>query len=153
MTDVPEPVTPLRHAGPTGFSDTAAMDDIQAVLSSHEHSFSEDALAEITEIVERTGRIMVRPRLITATSHGEERGVPSVLVDAEGTYVRIEQDPRTGGVHVCIWTTSEAEDKVLAVHVHGMSVRHSWPGPVTQLPDREARCQARHPADGAGSQS
>jgi hypothetical protein len=54
------------------------MDDIQALLTSPARSRGEDAVGEIAEIVQRTGRCMATPRIIHVHQGTGKDGLPLV---------------------------------------------------------------------------
>jgi hypothetical protein len=145
MNDTPPAVTRLRPMRSQNGADTAAMDDIQALLASPDRLPSDLAIEAITEIVQHTGRSLVTPRIFTVAVHDDARGLPYALVDAEGISVRVGQDPDSGGVRVGIQTASDAEYSGLTIHVNGMHI----PSGFTQ-PASDPGTEAQHPSGDGG---
>jgi hypothetical protein len=129
MTRNHGPVAPLRPASPAGFSDTAAMDDIQALLASPRRPPGDEALEEIAEIVARTGRALVAPRDFTVDCEDDEHGLPYVAVRSEGTTVRVGQDPVSGTVRIAIRAATDAERGSLDIQVNGRRIPRSFGRP------------------------
>jgi hypothetical protein len=96
MTSIHGPAGLARHESAARPADTAAMDDIQALLASPRRPPGEEALEEIAEIVARTGRALVALRDFTVECDDDERGLPYVAVRSDGITVRVGQDPRLG---------------------------------------------------------
>jgi hypothetical protein len=147
MTSTPEPnATPLR-ADSRGFDDTAAMNDIQSLLTSPDRSQGEEAIDEIAEIVARTGRSLAVPRLFRISQGTGDSGLPYATIDAEGTVIRAAQDSVTGSVTVTIWTTSSHDERFLNVEVDGHEV-----APIPHEEDvTDAEIAARYRSDGGAS--
>jgi hypothetical protein len=116
-------VTPLRRGrGPSGYSDTAALNDIHALLTTIEPG--ESPVADIAIILGRTGRPMVRVRDIEATTTETTLGWPAARVDAGDTKVCVRQDPGSTGLLIEICTESSAERAALTVTLDGESLQH-----------------------------
>jgi hypothetical protein len=106
MTSIHGPAGLARHESAARPADTAAMDDIQALLASPRRPPGEEALEEIAEIVARTGRALVAPRDFTVECDDDERGLPYVAVRSDGITVRVGQDPVSGSVRIAICTVT-----------------------------------------------
>ena len=81
MTD--RTVTPLRPPGRSGYSDTAALNDIHALLTSTDPG--DGALADIALILGRAGRPMVPVRDIEVSATETALGWPVACVEAGDT--------------------------------------------------------------------
>jgi hypothetical protein len=98
------------------------MNDIQALLASPGRPVGEEAVAAVSEIVARTRRSLVTPRIFAVSSKNDEHGFPYALIDAEGTHVRVEQDPGSNGIGVHVLARDEAEHSGLSITVNGALV-------------------------------
>jgi len=94
-------------AGPPGYADTAALNDIHAIIcrSGGPHPC---ALDDIGEVLARTGRPVIEIRDIQASVAETPAGRPEARIDAGTTSVRIYQD-HTGGLAVVIAATAAHE--------------------------------------------
>jgi hypothetical protein len=120
MTDSTPAAAPSRSSPP--YSDTQAMDDIQALLTSPTRSRGEDAVDELAEIVQRTGRSMAMPRLIRVRQITGEDGLPQVLIVAGDTHIDAWQDPGTDAIGISVLTTSRHDQQHLRIEVNGQEV-------------------------------
>lgn len=94
------------------YTDTRALEDIQALLSSADEPLHDTLLGDVAAIVERTGRpVGIQPRVMLTEGGYDPNGLTYAVIRAEDTCVRASQDPVTNGVHVDIRTTSETDDK------------------------------------------
>jgi len=110
-------ITPLPARGPGGYSDTAAMNDIHALLTTPDPSTG--ALADIALILARTGRPMVRVRDIEVSSIETALGWPVACTNAGDTTVYVRQAPAGTGLLVEICTKTAAERDALTVTLDG----------------------------------
>jgi hypothetical protein len=115
-------VTPLRARGPSGYSDTAALNDIHTLLTTTEPG--ESPVADIAIILGRTGRPMVAVRDIEATTTETALGWPAARVDAGDTKVCVRQDPGGTGLLIEICTQTRAERATLTVTLDGEPLQH-----------------------------
>jgi hypothetical protein len=115
MTD--QVVVPLRPAARPGYTDTAALNDIHAVLTTTEPG--DGTLADIAVILARAGRPMVRARDIEISTTETALGWPVACVQAGDTSVYIRQDPSGPGLLTEICTKSAAEHDALTVTLDG----------------------------------
>jgi len=119
-------VTWLRPRSRSGYSDTAALNDIHALLTS-----SQDGdlalLGDVAQILARTGRVMVRVRDIEVSTSETALGWPVARVDAGDTTVTVRQDPAGSGLLIEITTAAPAERDVLAVTLDGRALNPIGP--------------------------
>jgi hypothetical protein len=119
-------VTPLRARAPSGYTDTAALNDIHAVLTTADPG--DAALADIALILTRTGRPMAQVRDIEITTIETVLGWPVACTDAGDTTVYVRQASAGTGLLVEIHTKTAAEHDALAVTLDGTPLH-----PATQL--------------------
>lgn len=110
-------VIPLRPRVAAAYTDTAALNDIHALLTTTEPGQS--TLADIALILARIGRPMTRARDIEVSTIETALGWPVALVDAGDTNVYVRQDPAGTGLLIEICTESDAERSSLAVTLDG----------------------------------
>jgi hypothetical protein len=110
-------VTPLRPRAPALYTDTAALNDIHAVLTTHDPGAA--ALADIAEIVTRTGRPMVAARDIDISVTETPLGWPVACAQAGDTSVFVRQQAHGPGLLVEIVTKTAAECQSLAITLDG----------------------------------
>lgn len=110
-------VTPLRPRAPSGYTDSAALNDIHALLTTGDPGDS--TLADIAQILARTGRPMVRARDIAASTTETALGWPVACVDAGDTCVFVHQGTAGAGLVIEICTKTDAEQAALAVTLDG----------------------------------
>ena len=91
-------VTPLRPRAPSGYTDTAALNDIHTLLTASDPG--DGALADIAEILARTGRPMIRARDIEISTTETALGWPVACVEAGDTSVFVRQAPAGTGLLV-----------------------------------------------------
>jgi hypothetical protein len=127
MTD--STVTPIRR-GQHAYTDTAALNDIHALLTSSD--VGADTLADIAAIVVRTSRALVPVRDIETSCTETVLGWPVACVDAGDTTVFVRQATAGTGLVVEICTRTDAEQAALAVTLDGLPLppAGSFPAPV-----------------------
>jgi hypothetical protein len=135
-------VTPLRPRAAASYTDTAALNDIQALLTATQPGQS--ALKDIALILARTGRPMTKARDITVSTIETALDWPVALVDAGDTNVYVRQDPAGEGLLIEICTESDAEANTLTVTLDGILLRPAGPGD-SQPPDPSAPATAARP--------
>jgi hypothetical protein len=119
-------VIPIRPRVEPAYTDTSALNDIQVLLTTGEPG--EAALADIAQIVGRTGRPMVRPRDIEITATETATGWPVARTDAGDTTVLVRQAPDGSGLLIEIRTRAAAEHAALAVILDGRPLHPAQPG-------------------------
>ncbi len=124
MTDAT--VTWLHPPRPPALADTAALNDIHALLTSSGGNLPE-LLADVAAILASTGRPMVRGRDITASLTESAIGWPLARVDAEDTGVTVRQDPAGHGLLVEIGTRTPAESNGPTVTLDGRCLHGPCP--------------------------
>jgi hypothetical protein len=115
MTD--QVVVPLRPRARPGYTDTSALNDIHALLTTTDPG--DATLGDIAVILARAGRPMVRARDIEITTTETALGWPVACVQADDTSVFIRQDPAGPGLLIEITTKSAAEHDALTVTLDG----------------------------------
>ena len=118
-------VTALRPRTPSAYSDTAALNDIHSLLTSGEPG--DAALADIAQILARTGRPMVAVRDIEVTTLETALGWPVAFTLAGDTSVFIRQAPDGTGLLVEICTKTTAEHDALTVTLDGRTLHPVHP--------------------------
>jgi hypothetical protein len=118
-------VTPLRRRSPAGYSDTAALNDIHALLTADDPD--NGALADIAQILTRTGRPMVAVRDIEITTTETALGWPAACAQAGDTSVVIRQAPASTGLLIEVTTTTAAEHDALRITLDGATVHPARP--------------------------
>lgn len=118
-------VIPLRARAPSGYSDTAALNDIHALLTTAEPAGG--TLADIALILTRTGRPMARVRDIEVSAIETALGWPVACVDAGDTAVYVRQAPTGTGLLIEITTQTDAERGALVIRLDGEALHP--PGP------------------------
>jgi len=126
MTD--STVTWLRPRGQPAYTDTSALNDIHALLTSATQGDAQALLADIAEILGRSGRPMVRARDIAVTASESPIGWPVARVDAETTTVTVRQDPAGDGLLVEITTQAASDHDALTVTFDGQRLQPPSPG-------------------------
>lgn len=119
-------VTRLRPREQPGYPDSAALNDIHALLTTSSPAEPE-LVADIGQILARTGRPMVRGRDIAASTSQSRIGWPIAHIDAEDTSVTIRQDPAGAGLLIKIITRTAAERDALTVTLDGRCLHHTRP--------------------------
>ncbi len=118
-------VTPLRPRAAAVYSDTAALNDIHALLTATEPGQS--ALADIALILGRTGRPMTKARDIEVSTIETALGWPVACVDAGDINVYVRQAPAGTGLLIEICTQTDAEHSALTVTLDGTLLRPAGP--------------------------
>ena len=124
MTDAT--VSWLRPPESTALTDTAALNDIHALLTTRGDDPA-GQLADMAAIVARSGRPMVRGRHIDAHITESPAGWPVARIDAEDTTVTVRQNPAGAGLQVEIATRTRAERDSLTVTLDGCRLDHRPP--------------------------
>jgi hypothetical protein len=110
-------VTPLHPRAAAVYTDTAALNDIHALLTATEPGQS--ALKDIALILGRTGRPMTPARDIEVSTTETALGWPVACVSAGDTNVYIRQAPTGTGLLIEIYTETDAEASSLTVTLDG----------------------------------
>ena len=124
MTDAT--VTWLHPPRPPALADTAALNDIHALLTSSSGN-PPDLLGDVAAIVARTGRPMVAVRDIETQLTESAIGWPVARVDAGDSTVTVRQDPAGSGLLVEIATSAPAEFSGLTVTLDGRYLHQPCP--------------------------
>ncbi len=122
-------VTPLRPLADPGYSDTAAVSDIHAILSRWPAPPAGDLAAGLALVLARAGRPLVRVCDIEISATETAQGWPVACAQAGDTTVYIRQDPAAGGLLVEITTKTDTAASDLAVTLDGDPLRPGQPGP------------------------
>ena len=130
MKEPVAPTAPTRPGLAARFDDTQAMNDIHALVTALDGLTDGEVAASVGEIVARTGRPLVRARMITAEVTEDRHGMPAALVDTDGTVVAVGQDPGGPGVLVQVTTRDAAESAGLVVAIDGLIITGRSPGPM-----------------------
>jgi hypothetical protein len=118
-------VIPLRPRAPSAYTDTAALNDIHALLTTQDPSHA--ALADIAQILARTGRPMVRARDIEISTTETALGWPVACADAGDTSVFVRQAPGGTGLLIEICAKTDAEHDALTVTLDGRTLHPARP--------------------------
>src|ERR1017187_8861426 len=118
-------VTPLRPRAPSGYTDTAALNDIHALLTTGDPG--DGALTDIALVLTRTGRPMVAVRDIEITTTETALGWPVACTQAGDTSVVIRQVPGGTGLLIEICTKTAAEHGALRVTLDGRTLHPAHP--------------------------
>jgi len=119
-------ITRLHPNGRPGYTDTAALNDIHALLTTSRDT-GQELLGDVAAILARTGRPLVACRDIDATTTQTPTGWPVARVDAGDTTVTVRQDPASEGLLVEITTRTRAERDQLTVTLDGRRLHHAHP--------------------------
>ena len=123
-------VIPLRPHPAPPYSDTAALNDIHAILTTPDPG--QASLAEIADVVARTGRPLVAARDIEVSATETALGWPVSCTQAGDTAVYVRQEPAGPGLRVEITTETDAEAHALTVTLDGATLHPSTQiGPVS----------------------
>ena len=118
-------VTPLRRPSTSGYSDTAALNDIHALLTRTDPG--DGTLADIALILDRAGRPLVPIRDIEISATETALGRPVACVEAGDASVFVRQVPEGTGLLVEICTKTAAEHAALTVTIDGTPLRSPHP--------------------------
>jgi len=121
-------VTALRPRAPSAYTDTAALNDIHALLTTGEPG--DASLADIAQILARTGRPMVAVRDIEVTTLETALGWPVAFTLAGDTSVFIRQAPTGTGLLIEICTKTTAEHDALTVTLDGHTLHPVRPADI-----------------------
>jgi hypothetical protein len=113
-------VTPLRPRSTPPYNDTAALNDIHAILTTP--GPGQASLAEVADVVARTGRPLVAARDIEISSTETALGWPVACAQAGDTAVYVRQQPGGPGLLVEITTETDAEARTLTVTLDGATL-------------------------------
>jgi hypothetical protein len=113
-------VTPLRPRAASGYTDTAALNDIHALLTTQDPG--DATLGDIAQILARTGRPMFAARDIEITTTETALGWPVACAQSGDASVFIRQAPAGRGLLVEICTKSAAEHDALTVTLDGVTL-------------------------------
>jgi hypothetical protein len=119
-------VTPLRPRAIPVYTDTDALNDIHALLTTT--SPGDATLADIAQILTRTGRPLVAARDIGITMTETALGWPVACAEAGDTSVFVRQAHSGPGLLIEICTKNDTERDGLAVTLDGRAL-HPAPSP------------------------
>lgn len=114
-------VTPLHPRAAAAYTDTAALNDVHALLTATEPG--QATLKDIALILGRTGRPMTPARDIEVRTTETALGWPVACVDAGDTNVYVRQAPTGTGLLIEIYTETDAEANTLTVTLDGALLR------------------------------
>jgi hypothetical protein len=112
-------VTPLRPLTDPPYTDTAALNDIHAILTLHPVLPGADLAAEVAEVLTRARRPLVAPRDIEISATETAQGWPVACTQAGDTAVFVRQDPASGRLLVEVTTKSADAARELTVTLDG----------------------------------
>jgi hypothetical protein len=101
-------------------NDTAALNDIHAILTTPD--LGQGALADIAEVVARTGRPLVAARDIEISATETALGWPVACAQTGDATVYVRQEPAGPGLRVEITTKTDAEAGALTVTLDGATL-------------------------------
>jgi hypothetical protein len=116
-------MTRLRPVPALPYSDTAALNDIHAILTTPDPG--QAALADIAEVVARTGRPLVAARDIEISTTETALGWPVACAQAGDATVYVRQESTGPGLRVEITTKTDAEVGALTVTLDGATLHPS----------------------------
>jgi hypothetical protein len=119
-------VTPLRPRAPSAYTDTAALNDIHALLTTGELGGA--TLGDIAHILTRTGRPLVAVRDVEITATETVLGWPVACAQSGDISVYVRQQPAGPGLLVEICTKTAAEYDALTVTLDGRTLHPARPG-------------------------
>ena len=123
MTD--RSITPLRRTGSSRYSDTAALNDIHALLTSIDPG--DGALADIALILGRAGRPLMSVRDIEISATETALGRPVACVEAGDASVRVRQATDGTGLVIEICTKTATEHAALTITLDGVPLHGPHP--------------------------
>jgi len=124
MTDAT--ITRLHPNGRPGYTDTAALNDLHALLTTSQDG-DRELLGDVAAILARAGRPMVACRDIDTSTTQTPTGRPVAHVDAGDTTVTVRQDLAGPGLLIEITTRTQAERDQLTVTLDGHCLHHAHP--------------------------
>lgn len=98
---------PTGRAAAPGYTDTAALNDIHAILC-RRSGWNPAMLEDVAQVLARRGRPVIAVRDIEAAVEQTPAGLPQARVDAGGTNVEVYQD-QSGGLAIAIAATASDE--------------------------------------------
>ena len=107
---------PDGRATAPGYTDTAALNDIHAIVC-RPGGWTPDTLDDVAQVLARCGRPVIDVRDIDAATGLTPAGLPQARIDAGGTHVEVYQD-QSGGLAVAI-TATAADEAGLTVTLNG----------------------------------
>jgi hypothetical protein len=110
-------VTPLRPRASRAYTDTDALNDIHALLTAT--SPDDATLADVAQILVRTGRPLVAVRDIEITMTETALGWPVACAQSDDTSVFIRQAPASSGLLIEICSRTDTEYDGLTVTLDG----------------------------------
>jgi hypothetical protein len=119
------PVTPLRPRATDGYTDADALNDIHALVTAT--SPGDATLADVAQILARTGRPLVAARDIEITMTETALGWPVACAQADDISVFIRQAPAAAGLLVEICTKNDTERDGLTVTLDGHALYPAHP--------------------------
>jgi hypothetical protein len=119
-------VIPLRPRAAGGYTDTEALNDIHTLLTAT--SPDDATLADVAQILVRTGRPLVAIRDIEITMTETALGWPMACARSEDTTVFIRQAPASSGLLIEICSRTDTEHDGLTVTLDGHPLHPAPPG-------------------------
>jgi hypothetical protein len=119
-------VTLLRPRAAGGYNDTEALNDIHALLTAT--SPDNATLADVAQILVRTGRPLVAVRDIEITMTETALGWPVACAQSDETSVFIRQAPASSGLLIEICSRTDTEHDGLTVTLDGHPLYPAPPG-------------------------
>ena len=98
---------PAGRAAAPGYTDTAALNDIHAIVC-RRGGWDPATFDDVAQVLARCGRPVMAVRDIEAAVEQTPAGLPQARVDAGGTNVEVYQD-QSGGLAVAIAATAPDE--------------------------------------------
>ena len=120
-------VTPLRPLTEPGYTAETALNDIHTILTRRATAQATEMVAELAEVLTRTGRPMVAACDIEISATENAQGWPVACVQAEDTTVDVRQDPAGAGLLVEITTKTATEAAALTVTLDGHRLHPAVP--------------------------
>ncbi|MGH3287554.1 MAG: hypothetical protein ACRDPD_23155 [Streptosporangiaceae bacterium] len=118
-------ITPLLPTGRTRYSDTAALNDIHALLTSADPG--DGTLGDMALILGRAGRPLVPVRDIEVSATETALGWPVACIESGDTSVLVHQATDGTGLVVEIRAKTAAEHAALTVTLDGASIHAPHP--------------------------
>jgi len=117
----------LRPLTEPGYTADAALNDIHTILTRHPAAPAAELVAELGEVLTRSGRPMVAARDIEASTIETSHGWPAGCLQAGDTTVYACQDPAGTGLLVEITTKTTAEAAALTITLDGRTLHPAAP--------------------------